>query len=80
MQIASLSQYMPSLPVSSPSQMVSNLTMVAVPLITLVGLYRLQGVSATPYTDCIDMCNTHSEAHPLAILLCQLACLIFVRD
>ena len=80
MSIAAISSYVPVIGVASASQIVSRLTALAVPIITLTGLSNLQGAQAVTLAECYDNCNQHRDAHELAKLICYALCHMFSKE
>ncbi len=78
--ISNISNYTPNIELPSLQQVCKNITKLAVPIITLVGASMINAAEAIPYHECIDNCNEHRSAHPLAKLLCYTLCLIFAKD
>ncbi len=63
----------------TPNQLAVGVHRVAIPAITLAAFSMIQGAEAIKFTECIDNCNSHRDAHPLAQLLCYAACAIFAE-
>lgn len=78
--LSSVSNYIPSIRLPSTQQTCKNVAKLAVPIITLVSASMIQTAEAIPYHECVDNCNAHRDAHPLAKLFCYTLCLIFAKD
>lgn len=74
------SNYLPQIRIASPKQVVKNLQKIAVPIIILLGASMAAEAHAANYSDCIDSCNRHRDAHPLAKLICYTMCLFLAKD
>ena len=80
MNLSTTSNYFPEIRIASPEQAVKNLKNIAIPAITLVAASMINGAQAIGYVECIDNCNEHRDAHPLAKLICYGLCAIFAKD
>lgn len=78
--ISSISNYTPKVELPSLQQAYKNITKLAVPIITFVGASMINTAEAIPYHECIDNCNEHRDAHPIAKLLSYTPCLLFAKD
>jgi hypothetical protein len=80
MSLSVVSNIVPVIRFAPLITVVPRLTNIAFPIIALLGFSLVRGVSATPYTDCIDACNQHRDAHELAKLLCYAMCYYITKD
>lgn len=54
MLVSRISNYVPTVKIVAPEQMLKNLSKIAVPAICLVGASMITGSTATPFGDCIE--------------------------
>jgi len=87
MNISNLSNYVPSIfnhvpkvRLASPEQALKNITKIAVPALALVAASMIYEAEAITHNECHDNCDRHRDAHPLAVIICYVACMIFARD
>lgn len=72
--INSISRYIPSLRIDTPTNVLNKATMVAIPTILLVGSL-MNGVAADAFSDCMEACDRNGrDAGGLAKLLCYAMC------
>lgn len=80
LSLSTVSNYIPKIGLPSPQQACKNVTKLAVPIVTLVGVSMINAAEAIPFAQCMENCNAHRDIHPLARLLCQTMCLLFAKD
>lgn len=79
MRPAAVLDYVSEIKIASPKQVVENLSKIAIPAIALVATSMIQGAQAIPYVECINNCDRHRDAHPLAKLICYALCARFSK-
>ncbi len=78
--INSIRNYLPAFRIDTLNNILNKATMVAIPIIALVGASVIREVAANDYTDCIDACNRNGrDAHELAKLLCYTMCYFITK-
>lgn len=78
--LSTVSNYIPSIRLPSTQQACKNVTKLAVPIVTLVGVSMISAAEAIPFAECMTNCNAHRDIHPLARLICHTLCAIFSDD
>lgn len=79
MSISAVTNYIPSRALASPVQVVKNLKYLALPIIAMVGAMKAPVANAITYEECFMNCRDHRDAHPIAVLICQILCRIFAE-
>ncbi len=75
---AKISSYLPK--IASSEQIGRNLKTIAMPALAFFAESMVQETRAIGYVECIDNCDEHRDAHPLAKLICYVLSAIFVKN
>lgn len=78
--VSSVSSYIPKIRIASRDQIIKNLSKMALPAITLVGMSMMYQAQAISKTECLANCDRHRDASELAKLICQALCIFFGED
>ena len=80
MILAVILHYVLKIRIATSEEAVRNLKKIAIPAIALVAFSMIKSVHAITYVECVDACDQHEDAHPLAKLLCYAMCAIFTKS
>ncbi|MDN3505434.1 MAG: hypothetical protein P0S95_07660 [Rhabdochlamydiaceae bacterium] len=80
MKLSAISNYASTIRIATPEEVVDRLSKIAIPAILVFAASKVKETQAISYVECIDNCNSHPDANPLAVLICQAICLVFCKD